>query len=137
MPVNTNVGWSFPVRCNANGRVSLVGGRANAQPTVEELDAAVRTGAYIVLCCGRGSRVMLRHFGVGAERYLFQPLTHLMGGFLELDAREQLQWFARRSRPGRINAVLDSRAAEVVMEVQLQHTTHIGESVLKVQVSQA
>mgnify|MGYP001602340645 CR=1 FL=1 len=132
MALNSNVGWAFPIRCNANGRVATVGGRANETPTVGDVDLAVRTGAYLVLSSDKGERVMLHQFGVGAHRYLFKPLTHLMGGFLENDMREQLSWFATRSRVGHISALIDSKSAEIFMTVQLTHSTFSGESVLKV-----
>lgn len=131
---NPNVGVAFPFGFGSDGRVRKVGGSATSTPSVDELDAAVRTGAHLVVSTGKSERVMLGQFGVGADRFLFSPLTHLLAGFLEADVREQISWFCGRASLREVVAQINPVEAEVVVALKLAHNALGDESILKVRV---
>lgn len=58
------IGWAFPLRLAADGRVALV-----------QHEADIRQAIWIILSTNPGERVMRPDFGAGLETFVFEPVN--------------------------------------------------------------
>lgn len=133
---NPNVGFGFPFRFTEDGKTSTVGGRFDEAPTVGDLDAAVQAGIQQILVTEKAERVMLCQFGVGAGRFLFSPLSHMLGGFIAEETREQLEWFCQRATPSQVRAQVVPGTGTLLIDMAVKHKQFSDdEAVLKVRMA--
>lgn len=76
---HVGVGWAFPVRWHADGRVALS----------DDVDH-VREAMTLILRTGVGARVMRPEFGAGVDRFVFAPRTDEVCLRLAADVRRAL-----------------------------------------------
>ena len=134
-PVNPHVGFGFPFRFTTTGRVATVGGDPNVEfPPAQTVDQAIQAGVKQILMTGKQERVMLPQFGVGAERFIFQPLQRYLMGLLSDDVEEQVNWWSERSLVLASAAQMEPADGELSVFVQLRHLETSDESVVKVAV---
>ncbi|OHD27330.1 MAG: hypothetical protein A2Y38_04890 [Spirochaetes bacterium GWB1_59_5] len=124
---NLNVGISFPFRFS-EGRVVMVGGEAGRVPMNQDLDDAARESARQILLTGKGERVMLGQFGVGAERYLFSPASRLMASFIERDITEQMEFWSGRAQLAEVIAAPEPALKEIAVYLRMVHNNRSGET---------
>jgi phage baseplate assembly protein W len=63
--------------------------------TVTDLDS-VKQSIYTIIKTPRGSRVMMPIFGVGIERFLFEPINEEVASAIATEIQKQLELFETR-----------------------------------------
>jgi phage baseplate assembly protein W len=63
--------------------------------TVTDLDS-VKQSIYTIIKTPRGSRVMMPIFGVGIERFLFEPINEEVASSIATEIQKQLELFETR-----------------------------------------
>jgi hypothetical protein len=91
---HVGVGWRFPVRWNADGRVETEGG---PDKLVQSMTLVIRTAV--------GARVMRPGFGAGADRYVFDPRSEETSFRLAFEVRQALLLWEPRVVVDSVDAV--------------------------------
>jgi phage baseplate assembly protein W len=78
-------GWKFPIRVNARGGLSYVGGEQDVAEAI-----------WIILATAKGERQMVPGFGCGIHDYVFAPNNPATRGAIAYQVRQALvDWEAR------------------------------------------
>lgn len=131
---NRNVGVGFPFGF-AGGKTVRAGGDAYIVPDNGEVDFAIQGGAKQIVLAERGERVMMVNLGGGLGRYLFHPLSSLLGGLLALELQEQVALWCPRATVRVQDVIIDSAIGSVVVRGFIRHNSGDVESAFQVGVS--
>jgi phage baseplate assembly protein W len=106
---HVGIGWGFPVRWDASGRVAMVS-------DVEEIQQSIR----IILRTNLGSRAMRPTFGADVDRYVFAPRTDQVCFQLAFDVERALLLYEPRIIVDRVEA-LPAGEAEDRIDVMIEY----------------
>jgi phage baseplate assembly protein W len=127
MIVNTYTSFRFPFQFGEKGsrdegRVGVVGGKAEIMPSFPEIEESVNAGIRQVILTDPGERVMNSNFGVGASSYVFAPLNEHTKGLLAYNVQDQLELWEPRVRIQDLNSRINIGGSSIRFDMSLELT---------------
>src|SRR5437763_12182693 len=97
-------GWSFPMRVNSRGGISLSGHEG-------DIDEAIR----IILSTAKGERHMRPQFGCGIHDLVFAPNNATTIGLVNNYVKEAIGWWEPRVDVVKVDVTSDSRDGNLLL----------------------